>query len=44
MARNVLNNPERASDNTENVANAVASGNPEAALSILLEVINSYHK
>ena len=44
MAKDVLNNPGRALDNTENVASAVASGNPEAALSILREVMNSYHK
>ena len=43
VAKNVLKNPGGALDIT-NVASAVASRNPRAALSTLSEVINFYHK
>ena len=43
MAKNVKKNPQRSSDNTANVAGAVASRNPKAALSTSPELNNFYH-
>ena len=43
MAKNLLQNPGRALDITTNVVSALASRNPEAALSALLEVRTFYN-
>ena len=43
LETNVLKNPTRALDITENSARAAGNRNPKAALSILPEVNNLYH-
>ena len=43
LARNALKNPSRFLEIGANVAAAMASRNPKAALSAIPEVINSYH-
>ena len=44
LASNALKNPSRLLEIGANIATAVASKNPKAALSTIPEVINIYHK